>query len=409
MMFGPLGHLRVVEGSAFVAAPLAGLTLAQAGADVIRFDPPGGGLDYRRWPLAGGTGRSLFWTGLNKGKRSLCVDIRRPEGREIIQDLIAAPGEGGGLLLTNFAGLPWLADDVLQARRADVIKLEITGNFDGSNAVDYTINPAVGLPAMTGTGGRDAPTNHVLPAWDVACGLTAAFGLVSATIERARTGEGKSIRLALSDVAFATVGHLGILAEAAVDGIDRGPSGNDLYGAFGRDFPTADGERVMIVALTPKQWKALVEVCGIAGAVKQLEARLGVSLRDEGARYVHREAIAALVAPWIAARPLADVASAFDAAGVSWGPYQTVREALERDPRASTANPMFAMIDQPGVGSVLAAGSALSAAGEERAPVRPAPVLGADNDAILGDLLGLPSGAIGKLYDSGIVARETAE
>src|SRR3546814_1604036 len=192
-MPGPLRHLRFVEGSAFVAAPPAGLTLAPAGADVIRFDPPGGGLDYRRWPRAAAAGRSLFWTGLNKGKRSLCVDIRRPEGREIVQALIGAPGDGGGLLLTNFAGMKWLADDVLQARRPDVIKLEITGNHDGSNAVDYTVHPAVGLPTMTGTGGRDAPTNHVLPAWDVACGLTAAFGQISATVARARTGQGRSI------------------------------------------------------------------------------------------------------------------------------------------------------------------------------------------------------------------------
>ncbi len=405
-MPGPLSHLRIVEGSAFVAAPLAGLTLAQQGADVIRFDPPGGGLDHRRWPRAADTGRSLFWTGLNKGKRSLCVDIRRPQGREIVQDLIGAPGDGGGLLLTNFAGMPWLADEALRARRVDVIKLEITGDFDGANAVDYTVNPAVGLPAMTGTGGRQAPTNHVLPAWDIACGLTAAFGLVSATVERARTGEGRSLRVALSDVAFATVGHLGMLAEAALGGVDRPPSGNDLYGAFGRDFPTADGERVMIVALTPKQWSGLVTVCGIADAVRALEARLGADLAEEGARYAHRDAIAALVGPWVVARPLADIAAAFDAAGVSWGPYQTVREALARDRRASTANPMFAMLDQPGVGSILAAGSPLAVTGQPREPARPAPSLGADNDAILGDVLGLSSGAIGKLYDAGILGRE---
>ncbi len=255
--------------------------------------------------------------------------------------------------------MPWLADEVLRTRRADVIKLEITGDFDGANAVDYTVNPAVGLPAMTGTGGREAPTNHVLPAWDIACGLTAAFGLVSATVERARTGEGRSLRVALSDVAFATVGHLGMLAEAALGGADRPPSGNDLYGAFGRDFPTADGERVMIVALTPKQWSGLVKVCGIADAVRALEAKLGADLAEEGARYTHRDAIAALVGPWVAARPLAEVAAGFDAAGVSWGPYQTVREALARDRRASTANPMFTMLEQPGVGAILAAGSPL--------------------------------------------------
>ena len=72
--------MRVVEGSAFVAAPLGGMTLAQIGADVIRFDQIGGGLDYGRWPLAE-DGQSLFWAGMNKGKRSIQLDLRREEGR----------------------------------------------------------------------------------------------------------------------------------------------------------------------------------------------------------------------------------------------------------------------------------------------------------------------------------------
>src|SRR6185437_15259392 len=91
-----LTDLRVIESSAFVAAPLAGLTLAQFGADVIRIDPIGGGIDYGRLPLMP-SGRSLYWTGLNKGKRSLAVDLRNPQGRELIQELAAATG----VLLTN--------------------------------------------------------------------------------------------------------------------------------------------------------------------------------------------------------------------------------------------------------------------------------------------------------------------
>jgi len=89
-MSGILSGLRVVEGSAFVAAPLGGMTLAQLGADVIRFDQIGGGLDYHRWPLAS-DGQSLFWAGLNKGKRSIQIDVRAPEGRELVAALIAAP------------------------------------------------------------------------------------------------------------------------------------------------------------------------------------------------------------------------------------------------------------------------------------------------------------------------------
>ncbi|MGH3811814.1 MAG: CoA transferase, partial [Pseudonocardiaceae bacterium] len=88
-MTGILAGMRVVEGSAFVAAPLGGMTLAQLGADVIRFDPIGGGLDATRWPVTA-DGKSLFWAGLNKGKRSIAVDLRSPRGRELLTDLITA-------------------------------------------------------------------------------------------------------------------------------------------------------------------------------------------------------------------------------------------------------------------------------------------------------------------------------
>src|ERR1700733_14939775 len=79
----PLAGLRVVEVATYVAGPLGGMTLAQLGAEVIRVDPPGGAADYTRWPLAA-SGTSLYWTGLNKGKRSLCADFRTAEGRELV-------------------------------------------------------------------------------------------------------------------------------------------------------------------------------------------------------------------------------------------------------------------------------------------------------------------------------------
>ena len=90
-MPGILDGLRVIEGSAYVAAPLGGMTLAQLGADVIRFDQIGGGLDRNRWPVTE-DGASLFWAGLNKGKRSLQVDLRSDRGRELVTALISEPG-----------------------------------------------------------------------------------------------------------------------------------------------------------------------------------------------------------------------------------------------------------------------------------------------------------------------------
>ena len=109
-----LEGMRIVEGSAFVAAPLGGMTLAQLGADVIRFDAIGGGIDYQRWPVTP-DGSSLFWNGMNKGKRSLAVDVRRPQGQEIVTALICRDGADSGIFLSNFPATGWLSDDRLRA------------------------------------------------------------------------------------------------------------------------------------------------------------------------------------------------------------------------------------------------------------------------------------------------------
>ncbi|MDZ3837560.1 MAG: CoA transferase, partial [Rhodospirillales bacterium] len=122
-----LNGMRVIEGSAFVAAPLCGMTLAQQGADVIRFDPLEGGLDARRWPLTS-QGKSLYWVGLNKGKRSIAVNTRTPEGQELIVALITAAGAGNGIFLTNFPASGWLGYETLKKRRADVIMMNLFGN-----------------------------------------------------------------------------------------------------------------------------------------------------------------------------------------------------------------------------------------------------------------------------------------
>ncbi|MSP52173.1 MAG: 2-methylfumaryl-CoA isomerase, partial [Alphaproteobacteria bacterium] len=211
-----LAGMRVIEGSAFVAAPLGGMTLAQQGADVIRFDPIGGGLDYTRWPVTK-SGQSLYWRGLNKGKRSIQIDIRKPEGRELVARLVTAPGENAGLFLTNFPATGWLSYDALAKRRADLIMLNIVGNRDGSSEVDYTVNPSTGLPFMTGNEGRDSPVNHVLPAWDLITGCHAVIGLLAAERHRRMTGKGQFVQLALSDVGFAAMGHLGFIAEAEIN------------------------------------------------------------------------------------------------------------------------------------------------------------------------------------------------
>jgi 2-methylfumaryl-CoA isomerase len=402
-MAGLLEGMRVVEGSAFIAAPSGGMTLAQLGADVIRFDQIGGGLDYGRWPLAP-SGHSLYWTGLNKGKRSIAVDLRSPEAQELLTALVCAPGPACGFFLTNFPARGWMSYDRLRERRGDLVMLAVTGNHDGTTAVDYTVNPAVGYPSVTGPVDSDQPVNHVLPAWDLICGQTAALGILAADRHRARTGEGQLLTLALSDVALAAVAALGHIAEAQVNGTERPRLGNDLYGAFGRDFVTADGHRVMPVAITDRQWRSLCEATGSVDAMNEIAARLQLDLDDEGGRFLARHEIAAVLERWCATRRLDEVRADFDAHGVCWGPYQTFRQLVADDPRCSTANPLFRDVDQPGVGRVLSAASPLDPVALGRTAVGPAPALGAHTDEVLAEILGLSGAEIAALHDRRVVA-----
>lgn len=401
-MYRILEGLRVVEVSAFVAGPFGGLTLSQLGAEVIRIDPPGGGLDYKRWPLAD-NGESLYWQGLNKGKLSVAIDVRNPEGRELAQGLMTAPGETSGILVTNIPARGWLDYEGLKAKREDLIMVAVNGNRDGSVALDYTVNAAAGFPFLNGPVGNDQPINHVLAAWDLIAGLWVANAALVAERHRRDTGAGQQVRLALSDCALSVLSHLGMVAEVSVNDQDRPRLGNHVYGTFGHDFGTSDGRRVMITAFTRRHWKVLVEGLGMAEKIAQLGVLLELNLDEDAGRFAGREAIAALFRPWFAARTLEQVAAALNEAGTCWGPYQTVRQAVEEDPRLSTENPMYSQVEHPDTGSYLTAGSILDFSGAERQAPGRARRLGEDTEAVLANVLGVDANQYAKLRDAGVV------
>jgi 2-methylfumaryl-CoA isomerase len=384
MTDGILNGVRVIEGSAFVAAPTAGMTLAQLGADVIRFDAPGGGLDWKRWPL-NSAGDSLFWSGLQKGKRSIEIDLRSDEGREQLSQLITMPGSGNGIFMTNFPARGWMSYEKLKQRREDLIMVVMTGNHDGSSEVDYTVNPSSGFPEAMGPRDSAVPTNSLMPAWDSIMGGLAVVGLLAALRHRDKTGEGQLVEIALSDVAFATVGHLGRIAEVQLERREQPRDGNYLYGAFGGDFPTADGRRVMVVALTGRQWKALKEATGTEELFDKVCEATGHDFRGEAGRYEGRDLIRELLTPWFAQRTLEQVRSAFEGTGVSWGPYQTFKQLVAEDARCSEANPMFSTVEHP-VGTYLTPASPLKFSVSGRVPAKPSPRLGEHTEEVLAEL-----------------------
>jgi 2-methylfumaryl-CoA isomerase len=405
-MHAPLAGLRIVEVSAFVAAPLGAMTLAQLGAEVIRIDPIGGNIDFNRWPLAP-NGNSLYWASLNKSKKSVSLALDSAEGQEIAASIMCAAGEGAGIVLTNLPPKGWMSYEALARRRQDLIMLRLTGNFDGSAAVDYTVNCSSGFPIATGEDER--PVNHVLPAWDVAAGLYLAAGVLAAERVRQREGCGQEVTLALSDVMLATVGNLGYLADVQINDVTREPIGNHLYGAFGHNFTTADRREIMVAAISNRQWKALGNATGLSSKLEMIGPLMEVDLNTEGGRYHARHAIAAVLEPWFAARTVSEIDAGFDGSGVLWGVYRDFRQLVHEDRRCSLANPMFSEIEQPGIGKLLAPRVPLNFSRTKVENAQAAPLMGRDGASVLQELLGMTGADIDSLRQRRILTQMKVE
>ncbi|MEU3270036.1 CoA transferase [Saccharomonospora sp. NPDC006951] len=396
----PLDGVRVVECASYVAGPSGGMGLARLGADVIRVDPIGGAPDVTRWPLAP-SGTSLYWTGLNKGKRSVELNLATAEGKELLAELVAAPGPESGLLLHNKAGRSWLSDDTLRARRPDLIHLAVQGRRDGSPALDYTVNATTGIPYLTGPGSSTTAVNHTLPAWDLVTGSHAATALLAALWRRQRTGQGAHLRIALEDVAISSVADLGWLAEAQL-GAPRERDGNFVFGTYGDVLTTRDGRHVMVMAMTPRQWQALQTATGTQAVFDALTTSMRIDLSTEDGRYANRQLISSVLGRWFADHDLSQATAALDNAGALHAPYNTIGELAAGLDIEHTAESIVTNTHQPGIGPVLTARSPIRWDDTPGQPAPAAPVLGADTATVLSGVLGLSDTDITALIAKGI-------
>lgn len=403
----PLDGFTVVENDSFVAAPSACLALSQMGAEVIKIDPLGGGPDIDRWPITA-EGRSIYWGTLNRGKRSVAINLRSEEGQELAQALITATGEDPaktGIFVTNNVGRSFLADDVLRARRSDLIHVKVQGTASGGPGVDYTVNAETGIPGITGPAESPRPVNHALPAWDLLCGQAVVTSVVAALLKRSTTGAGTYAEVALEDIALAAVANLGWYTEALQPAGERQKHGNHIFGTFGTDFATADGRSVMITAITRRQWQALVEATGMTAVIDALQSALGVDLSLEENRYAQRETLEALLKPWFAARTLDEVTEALTGTAVLWAPYRSIGEVAADAAAASaagTATGVLRGLDSEALGHMLVGANPIRFDGEYLAGERPT-VLGEATHEVLSEKLGLSQAELGRLCDSGVL------
>ncbi|MGB1096312.1 MAG: CoA transferase, partial [Paracoccaceae bacterium] len=322
--------------------------------------------------------------------------------------VITAPGEDAGLFISNLRVRGWMDHETLSQHRNDLIMVTLMGDRFGRPAVDYTVNPALGIPHITGPEGHPDPVANALPAWDLIAGNMVVSALLAAERRRLRTGMGDDVELSLKDVAAANLGHLGMIGDAATNPKQRGKSGNDLYGAYGHDFLCADGQRVMVIGLTDRQWKLIVDATQSGEAMAVLEKETGLSLKEESNRWALRRQISSVLEPWFAKRNLSDFAAEFDKAGLTWSVFRSLKDALEHDKDLTTDNPMFTMMDQQGLGRFPVPASPVSFAHSGQNEARPAPRLGEHTEEILSEVVGADDTEIAQLFDKGIVSSQAA-
>ena len=407
-MYQLLNDLSIIEVSSFVASPTAGLYCAQMGAEVIRVDHKAGGLDYDRFLLTK-EGRSLSWENLNRAKKSVALDLRSGEGRELCVELARKTGQ----CITNLPEQSFLSHAAMSDGRPDMVSLRIMGWHDGRQAMDFTVNAASGYPLMTGPAEWDQetapPVNQTLPAWDFITGAYCSFALLAALRHRDATGEGSEVRVPLGDVAIGTMANSGAMAEMLYRGSDRERLGNAIWGAFGRDFRSKDGTRFMVAALTAKQWAGLVEAFGIEQEIGALEAELGVRFADgDRPRFEHRQRLFDLFQTHAGQHDYAEIEIKLSDAGATFERYRTMHEAAN-DPVLIDRNPLFGPSPANPSGFEYPATRSFAHMPEKQAgDPAPAPYLGQHSEEVLAERLGLSSGEIGRLVDAGTVALSDA-
>jgi 2-methylfumaryl-CoA isomerase len=234
-------------------------------------------------------------------------------------------------------------------------------------------------------------------------GVYAATAVLAAERVRHRTGRGQNIDISLANVAVATMANLGYVADVQINENKRVRDGNFLYGGFGIDYQTADDVRIMVVALTPRHWRSLIELTGVAEAVDRLQESLGVDFAKDGDRFTHRRVLNDLIRPWFQTRNGDDAIAALESAGVLWGRYRTVTELVNQPDSLLHTSGLLHNVEQPGIGTYSVPGPVLEFSGWTPGEPKPAPMLGENTDEVLGSILGLADHELSDLRQRGVI------
>jgi crotonobetainyl-CoA:carnitine CoA-transferase CaiB-like acyl-CoA transferase len=389
-----LDGIRVLDFGRYIAAPFCCQVLADMGAEVIRVERPGGEPDRQRGPLAA-SGQSLYFATLNRNKQAITLKHNSAPGREVLGELVKhcdvlvhnQPRERVAALGLDYERLAALNPRLVYLA---VSGFGTSGPYAGDPAFDAIVQALSGAATMTGFG--ESPTLSHVPWVDFGTALYGALGVVLALFRRERSGRGGEVDLGLLNTGLSFVGAYGVFAEAAVNGFVRRAVGNHMIYGVGGVFQCVDGALVVCTfgdAL-------FARLCRVIGRPELLE---DPALKSDVARYENRTRIDQAVQAWLGGRRMAEARRVLAEAGVPAGEVESVDRALKH-PQV-VASGMLTQIDQPGIGEIPVATSALRFEGSTPEIERPAPAIGEHNDAVYDRLLG--PGTARRLRDAGVI------
>jgi len=391
----PLEGVRVIEVAQYVAGPLAGSLLAELGAEVIKVEPPGGDAYRQVMPVAPGIGR--FFVPLNRGKRSVVLDLKSSEGRSALARLVSTADvvvHNAPPARAEAFGLAW--EDMHASRPALVVGVVTSfgphGPLAGTPAYDLVAQGRSGLLTSHASHGDSVPVRAGgIPMADLTAGHLLATGVLAALVRARTAGEGQLVEVSLLGAALAVQIQDLVWLEgeaagpaAAATRVDLAARADEIAGGLAmnpyyRCFEAADGF-LAVACLNLAQRQAFLELFGLDDSTVAAPD----VLPEEAAVLEAKQRVTAEIEAAIAAEPVEAWLARLGAASVPAGPV-LARESVHADAQAR-ANGLLQDVEQPGLGQVTMLGGVFRIDGGDATPIRPAPALGSDTEAVLAEV-----------------------
>jgi crotonobetainyl-CoA:carnitine CoA-transferase CaiB-like acyl-CoA transferase len=393
----PLGGVRILAVSQFGAGPFGTQMLADLGADIIKIEDPGVGGDSARYvPPFQGEADSPYFQSFNRGKRSVSLNLRHPDGQAVLHDLVRV----SDAFFNNARGdLPdklGLTYDVLKEINPRVVCCSLTGyGRTGPRAAepafDYLVQGYAGYMAVTGE--PDGPPGKCgVSVIDFAGGYAAMVGLMVGLFDAQRTGVGRDVDISLLDTAVSMLSYFAVWTLNRDWIAERTRSSAHQTIVPAQNFPTRDGW-IVIFCNKDKFWRDLVETLGAPELAE--DARF----RTFADRFANKDALLPLLQARFATRTTAEWLARLRGR-VPCAPVNDVRQALA-DPQV-LARDMIVEVEHPDFGPLREVRSPVRTEGEIRHPAR-APRLGEHTDQILREILSYSDGTIARLRETGVI------